>query len=664
MRSPIARTCLAALALLAATATGPATAQQDPADVVMVLDASGSMWGRVEDRYKIEIAREVLADLLADWTPSVRLGLIAYGHRSDDDCSDIETVVPVGQVDPDAVMATVNRLQPRGRTPLTDALRLAAETIGYRERPATVILLSDGVETCGGDPCAVAAEMERAGVDLTAHVIGFDVLDPADQARLSCIAESTGGEFHTAGTADELSDALAAVGASVSEPEPAPAPARADVTVEPPDPVAGSEVTVHWQGPDAEGDYIALVAPGAPDMSFGVYAYTRDGNPLTLRAPEDPGSYEARYVSGPERSVLARAPFTVTVAAVTLDAPDAVDAGARFQVSWVGPDDHRDYVTIVQAGAAQGEYGNYTRTERGNPLTVRAPDQPGQYELRYNTGQSGETLAAVPIVVRETTASLDAPEAVDAGADVQVTWTGPDNDRDYVTIVEAGAAQGEYGNYTRTERGNPLTVRAPDEPGQYELRYNTGQSGETLAAVPIVVRETTASLDAPEAVDAGADVQVAWTGPDNQRDYITIVEAGAAQGEYGNYTRTERGNPLTIRAPDEPGQYELRYNTGQSGETLAAVPVTVREVTATVQAPPIIAAGTEFSVRWTGPDHHRDYITIVEADAGAGEYGNYTRTDRGNPLTLAAPESPGAYEIRYNTGQSGRTLARQPVTVE
>ncbi len=94
------------------------------------------------------------------------------------------------------------------------------------------------------------------------------------------------------------------------------------------------------------------------------------------------------------------------------------------------------------------------------------------------------------------------------------------------------------------------------------------------------------------------------------------------------------------------------------------MPLTVREVTATVQAPPVVAAGAGFTVEWTGPDHRRDYITIVTAGAPEGEYGEYARTTEGNPLSLRAPEAPGRYELRYNTGQSNRTLARQPVTVE
>jgi Ca-activated chloride channel family protein len=123
----------------------------------------------------------------------------------------------------------------------------------------------------------------------------------------------------------------------------------------------------------------------------------------------------------------------------------------------------------------------------GNPLSIRAPDQPGSYELRYLTGQTNATLASAPLTVSEATASLEAPSVAEAGGDIAVTWQGPDNRGDYVTIVEAGAAEGEYGDYARTREGNPLRLTMPEAPGEYEIRYVTGQSGVTLARRPIIV---------------------------------------------------------------------------------------------------------------------------------------------------------------------------------
>ena len=79
------------------------------------------MWGQIDGIAKIEIAREVMGDLLVNWDPATNLGLVVYGHRAADDCSDIETVIPPGPLDAGAYMAEINAIGPRGRTPLTDA---------------------------------------------------------------------------------------------------------------------------------------------------------------------------------------------------------------------------------------------------------------------------------------------------------------------------------------------------------------------------------------------------------------------------------------------------------------------------------------------------------------------------------------------------------------
>ncbi|MGR3467197.1 MAG: vWA domain-containing protein, partial [Shimia sp.] len=106
--------------------------------------------------------------------------------------------------------ALTSGLTPQGKTPLSDAVRRAAETLRYIEEAATVVLISDGVETCEADPCALAAELERLGIDFTAHVVGFDIA-AADRAQLQCIADGTGGLYFDASNASGLVTAFDAV---------------------------------------------------------------------------------------------------------------------------------------------------------------------------------------------------------------------------------------------------------------------------------------------------------------------------------------------------------------------------------------------------------------------------------------------------------------------
>ncbi len=188
---------------------GPAMAQApDGARVFLVLDASGSMWGRVGNQTKIEVARETIRSLLKDWRPQDQLGLVTYGHRRKGDCGDIEVLRQVGPVDADALMAQVNGISPKGMTPMTASVKMAAEQLKSTEGLTSVILVSDGVETCKADPCSVAAELKKADVKLVVHTVGFDIQDRQAAKQLECMAAATGGLALSAGNAGELSKAI------------------------------------------------------------------------------------------------------------------------------------------------------------------------------------------------------------------------------------------------------------------------------------------------------------------------------------------------------------------------------------------------------------------------------------------------------------------------
>ncbi len=201
-----------------------ATVPSGPGTAMLVLDASGSMWGQIQGRTKIEIAREAVGSMLQTWPRNQQLGLMAYGHRSKGNCADIEMLKEPATVDAAAMQQAVNALQPKGMTPISAAVRMAAEQLKFSERKATVILVSDGEETCHADPCALGAELEKLGVDFTAHVVGFDIQNGSKaQAQLQCLASSTGGRYIDARNASELNKALGEVAQAPVTPAPPPA---------------------------------------------------------------------------------------------------------------------------------------------------------------------------------------------------------------------------------------------------------------------------------------------------------------------------------------------------------------------------------------------------------------------------------------------------------
>lgn len=201
------------------TAIGLSLAIPAPAaeQAILVLDASGSMWKPLQGRSKVEIARDAVDAMLADWDPAVSLGLIAYGHRRRGDCADIELLRSADGFDRAAISQTVRGLNALGMTPITAAVRQAAEELRFTEQRATVILVSDGEETCNADPCALGAELAAQGIDFTAHVIGFDLPEGPAREQLQCLASRTGGRYLDARDAGELTTALETVVPTTAE---------------------------------------------------------------------------------------------------------------------------------------------------------------------------------------------------------------------------------------------------------------------------------------------------------------------------------------------------------------------------------------------------------------------------------------------------------------
>jgi len=181
--------------------------------------------------------------------------------------------------------------------------------------------------------------------------------------------------------------------------------ATASLTV-PPKAEAAEPLTIAWEGPAGEGDYLDIVPAGHPEPSGEItYAYTRDGNPAKLTAPGRTGGYQIRYVlEGPGgRKVLAWSPLAVTQPAATLKAADVVARGAKVKVEWTGPQRKGDYVDLVKKDQTEtsGEL-SYFYTDRDSSSELDAPAEAGLYELRYVLEAPGgrQVLARRPLRVR------------------------------------------------------------------------------------------------------------------------------------------------------------------------------------------------------------------------------------------------------------------------
>ncbi|MFA5950881.1 MAG: VWA domain-containing protein [Hyphomicrobium sp.] len=180
-------------------------------DAMLVFDASGSMAGTDMNSISPRIGkvRQALEKVLPEVASERNLGLIVYGPGPYNVCETVDVRLRPAPNSAERIMAEVNAVSPAGRTPLTTGVRTAAEVLGYKSRAATIVLITDGEETCGGDPCALAQKLKAEGQATTVHVIGYkDKLAIKGPFGSRCLADTTGGEYVAVETTDQLVAAL------------------------------------------------------------------------------------------------------------------------------------------------------------------------------------------------------------------------------------------------------------------------------------------------------------------------------------------------------------------------------------------------------------------------------------------------------------------------
>ncbi|MFG1477611.1 VWA domain-containing protein [Xanthobacter sp. V4C-4] len=407
--TPWHRLVLALLTLLALAPT-PAGAA-DVARTVIILDGSGSMWGVIDGRRKLAVARETVDKVMASLPADREVGLMAYGHRRKNDCADIELVVPPAPGSGPAVREAVKTLRFLGMTPLSAAVKQAAEALRFTEAPATVVLVTDGIETCEADPCALAGELKATGVDFTAHVIGFG-LTREEGAKVACIADKTGGRYLEARDAATLDKALTetVLAAGPAQPEGAAhypgAPLMPNVALHPTGRVLGKAARPVTDQPFAPTGTIAQCqAACAADAACAAWRYEPRGSQVVDHArcvrfdaaaeleinTYDPSEGWASGIKDGQRP-LAR-PYRI---AVTFQAD-----GADAPVTWSalplpGQDPPAGPWTLPQASAkpVQGQLLPGTYDVLGT--VTEGPAAGTLYTARVRVRPAGETAFVIP----------------------------------------------------------------------------------------------------------------------------------------------------------------------------------------------------------------------------------------------------------------------------
>jgi hypothetical protein len=182
-------------------------------NVVIVLDASAGMADETPGGTRMDLAKAALSQYVESLPPGINVGLLLYGHRGSRDesdkaesCAAIDLVYRVGPMDRVTLKAMINSAPAVGLAPVAESLLAAQQALAGREMQTNrILLVTSGGDSCGGDPCQVVQEMRESGVATTIDAIGLN-LDYEAIEPVQCVANTTGGLYYSAPTADELAE--------------------------------------------------------------------------------------------------------------------------------------------------------------------------------------------------------------------------------------------------------------------------------------------------------------------------------------------------------------------------------------------------------------------------------------------------------------------------
>jgi hypothetical protein len=224
------------------------------ANVLFIYDSSRSLWGFHNGKPRAEFARSVLREVVQGLPQDASLGMIAFGHRNQDSCTDVETIAPIGSKKGQSIINIAKELRPKGKTSIAAALAQAPEAFKNVDGAKIIVLITDGGEECDEDPCAVTKKLAQSGLAVRVNTLGLN-LSQREQEQLQCIAKAGSGRFFDVKDNQTMYKAISDIKAEVVS-------------------IANSSTTIQVAPPEdagkAEGEFnLLLPAEGGKIISSG-----------------------------------------------------------------------------------------------------------------------------------------------------------------------------------------------------------------------------------------------------------------------------------------------------------------------------------------------------------------------------------------------------------
>jgi Ca-activated chloride channel family protein len=457
------------------------------------------MWAELEGRTRIEVARDVLSGYLAGRDMNRPLGVIAYGHRRRGDCADIETLFPSGVHSAGDVSNRLNSLNPKGKTPISDALREASRLIPRTAEEADIVLITDGIETCVPDVCAIADELAQSGIRIRAHVVGFG-LSQAEADTLACIPDRTGGKLLRPATGGELADALRQTETAAAEEQPA---ISAEVKLFIQLGNNGMPERYTWSLRNEDTGTVTELAELSGDARYSPFPLNLDEGRYTallstangsgetsfeIRDPESRSIEVALAGDLPDITLINRGPYLAGHNALfdlTINREGLNVGGADFQLTLYKAKPNGD----PDGAAITWSYVSGNAGRKANALAL--PSEPGEFIVTLERGD-GTVVGSTRIESQADPAvSLRVPSVVAPGALIMFESFGGQGSSDLVRVQKDGADVGWALTLSSIAEGNPLA--APDAEGTYDLVYEMGDERVEKARVSFQVGQAGAT---------------------------------------------------------------------------------------------------------------------------------------------------------------------------
>jgi len=627
--------------------------------IEIVLDTSMGMWDTLPDGTPRIVAIRTAIDAFVVSPASSRqkftFGLRTIGGRSDfttdSGCADSASLIANGPMDYTQWSSALANLHFTGGRALVHAIEEAAKDLSNGDGQKRIVIVTSGADQCHRDISAVLETLSEKENPIEIRIIGLGLdHELATSLHLSASTRNVNG-------LNKLLETLRwAVAPQTS------ASSRAEWL----------ELLITRGEEPVHGATLFMV-----DRYFGEETSTDivDG---AARMRLAPGRYRARIEGSESETVVlddivhlgTQEKLEVNlspVPQVTLEVdPERPPAGSEAYIQYWGAPSGTNLVAVTAAGSPVSQYlYRIPATGAFGEVRIPLPDSPKDLEVHFTHDiGSGvqQLLGKVEFGTSRRKVTIEVPERAEIQSPMTLIWEGGGLPGDHIVVANQG--DGLRGDVLciPAANGGPVTINAPDLAGDYEVRYRS-RWGRSLDRARLEVFEILATLDGPTVAAPDEEISIAWTGPDSEQDFLSIAAHDEPDEEYRSFSPTTGGNPAALIAPSPPGDYEIRYVRAADGAILARQPLVVAAVKVTLEVPRAVEAGTRFEVAWSGTAGEGDFITVALARSGPKKHLDWSYTDLGSPVTLAAPFEAGKYVVRYISGTSNRIVARQRIEV-